>query len=161
MTGTVHLSQQVYLKLSEDKSKKTMTQIAETRERERERGRRRDGTQAAGQRRSTSDGGPAPEHTHTADSAPHAGQKAVSAGSRDAHRVRISSYSPFILPLRRVYSVRASLTPALKQLITWPLPNFGSTGYFTSEDNCNHALKMTSGLAGARVTSRPDPRRVA
>lgn len=41
--------------------------------------------------------------------------------------VCVSSYSPFILPLRRVYSVGASLTPALKQLVAWPLPNFGST----------------------------------
>ena len=36
-SDTVHLSQQLYLKLSEDKSKKTIIQIAETRERAGER----------------------------------------------------------------------------------------------------------------------------
>lgn len=71
------------------------------------------------------------------------------------------SHSALILSLGRVYSVRASLTPTLKQPIIWPLPNFGSTGYFTSENNCEHALKMISGLAVTRVAPRPDPRRVA
>lgn len=39
VTDMVPLSQQVYLKLSEDKSKKTMTQIAESKERDREKTR--------------------------------------------------------------------------------------------------------------------------